>query len=111
MNATESSRSLKGLIRRLGGLDFCFVGANGLTASDGITMPTALELPTKLELIARAGRAFVVADASKFGKRFPFIIADWQAKVTVITNTAVEHNPDLEEVLRLGRRVDIEFAA
>jgi hypothetical protein len=39
--------SLTALVEAVGGLDWTFVGANGITAAEGITMNTALELRSK----------------------------------------------------------------
>jgi DeoR/GlpR family transcriptional regulator of sugar metabolism len=110
-DATEARDSLEALVRRLGGLDLCFIGVNGLTVEHGITMPTTVELGFKRLLLSASSHPYVVADATKFGLHFPVQIADWNSRLTVLTNRPETPSPELEAVLAMHRSVDIVFAA
>jgi DeoR/GlpR family transcriptional regulator of sugar metabolism len=102
--------SLLALTQHVGGLDYCFVGANGLTLIDGITMPTEFELPIKQQLLSSAREPFIVADVTKFGHRFPVKIADWSSKLTLLTNKPAAENAELDAVLNSNPTVQIVFA-
>lgn len=106
----ETRESLEGLLRVVGGLDLCFVGANGLTVEEGITMPTDVELRTKRQLLEAAKDAYIVADVTKFGVRYPVRIAGWEENLTVLTNRARGENAELQRVLSSQHTVKIVFA-
>lgn len=102
--------SLAALTVHLGGLDYCFVGANGMTLTDGITMPTTFELPIKQHFLNSASKPIVVADVTKFGLRFPVRIADWNSQITLLTNKPASDNAELSSILASDPTVRIEFA-
>jgi len=101
---------LEDILRALGGLDCCFVGANGLTAQAGLTMPTPIELSTKQQFLAAAAEPYIVADVTKFGQRHPVQVADWSSRLTVLTNRPPEVNVELQRVLTMQRTANIVFA-
>jgi DeoR/GlpR family transcriptional regulator of sugar metabolism len=102
--------SLTTLVEAIGGLDWTFVGANGITATEGITMPTAFELPSKLALLDSATHPYVVADPSKFGQRLPHRIAGWDADLTLLTCAPQRPIPEFEAVLMMPRVVRVQVA-
>lgn len=108
--ASEMADSLRSLIRRIGGLDYCFIGANGLTENDGITMPTPYELPPKLILLQETRDPYIVADSSKFGQRYGVKIADWDSSVSVLTNRPSSQNKELDAIMSMNRSAKIVFA-
>jgi DeoR/GlpR family transcriptional regulator of sugar metabolism len=101
---------VENILQEVGGIDCCFVGANGLTAQDGLTMPTAVELSTKRQFIEAAATAYVVADITKFGQRHPIKIADWNEQLTVLTNRPRESNPELERILAMQATAKVVLA-
>lgn len=107
----ETHRSIGALLETLGGVDLCFVGANGLTVREGITMPTAFELLQKKQFLEAAGRSFIVADASKFGQHFQVRIAEWTDANSVITNRPPEPNAEMEAILGMeGKCTEVLLA-
>jgi DeoR/GlpR family transcriptional regulator of sugar metabolism len=109
-DATDARDSLDALLKRLSGLDLCFIGANGLAVEHGITMPTTTEWGFKSKLMAASIHPYIVADAAKFGLHFPVQIADWNSRLTVLTNRPQISSPELEAVLAMNRSVDVVFA-
>jgi DeoR/GlpR family transcriptional regulator of sugar metabolism len=107
---TYTYDSLQALLSGIGGLDYCFVGANGLTVAHGITMPTDIELSSKRQFIDAARAPHIVADVSKFGVHYPVRIAGWGEALTVVTNRPGSPNPDLDAVLALRDGVRVVFA-
>jgi DeoR/GlpR family transcriptional regulator of sugar metabolism len=110
VGTTIARDSLAALVQQIGGLDCCFVGANGITAADGITMPTTNELHMKRFFLETAARPVIVADLSKFGQKHAHLIAGWSEALTLLTNEPFETNQEVEGILALERRVDVVFA-
>lgn len=105
-----AEQSLRLLTESLGGLDYCFVGGNGVTLIDGITMPTVIELPLKKQFLSAAREPFIVADVTKFGHRFPVKIAGWNERLTLLTNKPATENGELTAILNNNPTVRIQFA-
>jgi DeoR/GlpR family transcriptional regulator of sugar metabolism len=102
--------SLRALVEAIGGLDWTFIGANGITATEGITMPTDLELPAKRALLATSAHPHVVADHTKFGLRFPHRIAGWDSDITLLTSAPYSRSGEFETVMNMPRTVRVEIA-
>ena len=102
--------SLSKLLHRTGGLDYCFVGANGISAETHITIPTFEELRTKRQFIEAARSPYIVVDISKFGINHPIQLATWDESLTILTNKPKSNGASLEAALACDRNVDIEFA-
>jgi|GEM_PF-5812619 len=102
--------SLDGLLRLTSGLNCCFVGANGISSLEGITLPTEPELRTKRSFLSASERPYIVADPAKFGLHYPFQIADWNAKLTLLTVRPTSSNNAFDEVLARERIVEIKLA-
>jgi DeoR/GlpR family transcriptional regulator of sugar metabolism len=107
---TQTEQSLAALIEHIGGLDYCFVGANGVTAGDAITMPTVVELSTKRQFLSKARQPYIVADVTKFGVRYPVKVAGWDEPLTILTNRPTSANPELDAVLNMPKNVRVTFA-
>jgi DeoR/GlpR family transcriptional regulator of sugar metabolism len=106
----QTEDSLEALIKHVGGLDFCFVGANGITVAEAITMPTDIELPIKQQFISAARQPYIVADVTKFGLRYPIKVAGWDETLTVLTNKPAAPNGELDAVLELPKNIVVTFA-
>ena len=106
-SGTATLDSLDALFREIGQVDIAFVGANGFTLAEGITMPTNNELPIKLKMLDSAAMPCISADASKFGVRHPYQIADWYRPLTVVTNQPRQPNEELDAILAMQRNVEI----
>jgi DeoR/GlpR family transcriptional regulator of sugar metabolism len=106
----QTEESLSALIKHVGGLDYCFVGANGITVADAITMPTEIELPIKRYFMSQAREPYIVADVTKFGLRYPVKIAGWDEALTILTNKPAATNAELEAILKLPKNTRVSFA-
>lgn len=50
-------------------IDIAFIGASGFAPNAGFTSQNGIEAQTKEAILERAGRRFIVADSSKYGRR------------------------------------------
>ncbi|GFZ26380.1 DeoR/GlpR family DNA-binding transcription regulator [Lactobacillus corticis] len=82
-----------------------FIGVNGINDNGELTTPEAEEAAMKTAEIQHADRAFVLADASKFGQR-DFVSFGHASETTIITNklsksikAAIPADIKLEEVI------------
>lgn len=66
--------------------DFAFVGASGLDANDGASTTELMEAAIKKEAIARARRAVLLADASKWDKAAPIRFGAWKDFSDLVTD-------------------------
>lgn len=101
--------SMTRILNHLDGLDFCFVGANGISSEGAITIPTPNELPTKRQLIEAARSPYITADITKFGVTHKTLLARWDETLNVLTNQPPEGSPAVEAVLQRKRNVEIQF--
>jgi len=108
-DSCQTEESLASLIKQIGGLDYCFVGANGITVDDAITMPTDIELPIKRKFISEAKQPYIVSDVTKFGLRYPVKIAEWSESLTILTNKPISTNTELDAILSMSKAVKISF--
>lgn len=66
--------------------DFAFVGASGLDPNDGASTTELMEAAIKKEAIARARRAVLLADASKWGNAAPIRFGAWKDFSDLVTD-------------------------
>jgi DeoR/GlpR family transcriptional regulator of sugar metabolism/nucleoside phosphorylase len=107
---TDCRDSLQALVKLIGGLDYSFIGVNGIDHEVGLTMPSKIELPTKKFLLASARFPIVVGDVDKFGLRYPTNIASWSDQFTVLTNRVSPEPPAVAAVLKHRGSERITFA-
>ncbi len=88
--------------------DWAFLGADAVDVAAGVTNMNTLEVPLKRAMITAAGRALVVADSSKFGRRALAKVAGLDEIGGVITDA--ELDPEIarqfgDTVIPAGRNV------
>lgn len=66
--------------------DYCFLGANGVSADKGVSIIGYSQMKTKQAMMEAAGRSILLADSHKFGLDFTSVVAPVQKFDTVITD-------------------------
>jgi len=73
------------ILKKIGGADVCFVGANGLFEEKGFAVHNSFELKSKIPLLEHSKRKFIVCDPSKFRIKEQKIFVDFNSPLEVIT--------------------------
>lgn len=81
--------------------DYCFIGANGITADTGATVIGYSQMKTKQAMMSAAGRKILLADSHKFGQEFSSVVAPLSDFDAVITD-GLSSSEALEEACRRG---------
>ena len=81
--------------------DYALVGASGLDVGDGASTTELMEAAIKKEAIARARRAVLLADASKWNKAAPIRFGKWKDFSAFVTDDSPGRS-DREALLRAG---------
>ena len=71
-------------------VDIAFIGCNGVDAHGGVTNINLPEAAVKRRMLARAGRAFVIADAGKLGRTHLGVIGPLSAFDGLITDNGAD---------------------
>ena len=70
--------------------DYCIIGTEGICAETGVTVPDQEDAFTKRAVIKRGICRILVADSSKFGKKFLYKVGDLSAFDYIITDYKID---------------------
>lgn len=73
-------------LKRLNGVDICFVGANGLYKKEGFAVHNEFEIQTKKGILENSHVKYVVCDPSKFNINERRIFARFDENLQIITS-------------------------
>lgn len=85
-------------------VDKAFIGANGISKKDGFTTPNLMEAKIKKTMIDVSGKAYIVADSSKFNKVCFSIICGIKKVSSIITSESVD-----EEIISQFREIGVDM--
>lgn len=71
-------------------VDRTFIGATGVDVKAGITTPGLLEAEVNRLMLSRSKRNYLLVDATKFDKQYPFFVTSVTEIDTIITDVRLE---------------------
>lgn len=81
-----------------------FIGVCALDSEAGLTIPHPEELATKRLVIAQSALVIALADASKLGQAFPYIVTAATAVTDLVTDNCAEKE-HLNALRRIGMNI------